>query len=170
MTLTVTEGRLTFEFPEDVVASKYDQWGFYRNQINNCFGGTKAVDILCLDTEDLWLIEVKDYRANARTKVINLGEEVALKVRDTLWGLVAAQVNANDAEEKKWARKAVSSKRIHVVLHLEQPQKHSRAFPRVVEPANLKLKLKQLLKPVDLHPKVVSQGNLASNMRWTVRG
>ena len=32
-------------------------------------------------------MEVKDYRANRRTKAIDLADEIALKVRDTLAGL-----------------------------------------------------------------------------------
>jgi hypothetical protein len=73
------EGRLTFTFPDPLEAAQYDSWAFYRNQFNSAFGGTKAIDFICIDNDKTWLIEVKDYRANRRTKAIDLADEVALK-------------------------------------------------------------------------------------------
>ncbi len=45
----IDEGRLRFLFPDNTVASKYDEWSFYRNQFNSAFGGTKAVDLIHVD-------------------------------------------------------------------------------------------------------------------------
>jgi len=54
-------------------------------------GSAKAVDIIAIHANQrLWLIEIKDYRAEARQKAIELAEEFALKVRDTVAGLMAA--------------------------------------------------------------------------------
>lgn len=170
MTVSLTEGRLTFEFPADDIATQYDGWSFYRNQFNGCFGGTKAVDFVYVDAKTLWLIEVKDYREHARTKIEDLGDEVAHKVRDTMAGLLAARANANEADEKQAARKATTKQHIRVVLHLEQPLKRSKLFPQVVDPTKLQLKLKQSLKAVDAHPRVVNQFNMPRDMRWTVTG
>ena len=61
-----------------------------------------------------------------------------LKVRDTLAGLVAAQVNANEQIERDFAKEALKKKRIRVVLHLEQPIHTSRLFPRAINPADVK--------------------------------
>lgn len=166
----LTEGRLTFTFPKDSCASKYDEWSFYRNQFDSAFGGAKAVDIVYVDSRIAWLIEVKDYRANRRTKTIDLGDEIAYKVRDSLAGLVAAQCNANDMQEKDVAKKMLSSKKIRVVLHLEQPTQHSKLFPRAIDPSKILLKLKQLLRSIDAHPLVVDQQNLNSKLNWTVIG
>jgi hypothetical protein len=58
----IQEGRLTFNFPEDALASKYDDWTHYRRQFNPAFGGTKAVDLVFVDDATGWLIELKDYR------------------------------------------------------------------------------------------------------------
>lgn len=166
----LNEGSLTFTFPADSCVSKYDEWSFYRNQFNSAFGGTKAVDIVYADSGQAWLIEVKDYRANRRTKTIDLGDEIAEKVRDSLVGLVAAQCNANDMQEKGIAKKMLSSKKIRVVLHLEQPIQHSKLFPRAIDPSNILIKLKQLLRSVDAHPIVVDQYNLKPTMNWKVAG
>ncbi len=166
----ITEGLLTFTFPENTQSSKYDDWSFYRQQFNKAFGGTKAVDLIHIGDDKTWLIEIKDYRENRRTKPIDLGEEVALKVRDTLAGLTAAKCSANDSDEKQFAKNTLRKKKLRVVLHLEQPTKHSKLFPRAIEPANVQLKLKQWLKPVDAHPVVVDQSHLKPDMNWTVQG
>lgn len=167
---SITEDRLTFTFGAGVLATKYDDWSFYRNQFNNAFGGTKATDLLVVDGATTWFIEIKDYRLHERTKPIDLGDEIALKIRDTLAGVCAAQVNANDVEEKKFARNVLKAKQFCVVLHLEQPRKHSRLFPRAIDPVAVIQKLKQKLKAVDAHPLVVDQNSLTPQMNWTVQG
>lgn len=160
----IIEGQLTFSFTEPN-ATKYDEWSFYRNQFNAVCGGTKAVDLLYLEQQNFWLIEIKDYRQHTRTKTIDLADEIALKVRDTLAGLVAAQVNANEQIERDFAKKALKKKRIRVVLHLEQPIHTSRLFPRAINPAGVKLKLRQKVRAIDTHPLVVDQKN---KMLWSV--
>jgi len=168
--VSLREGALTFHFPYNARVTQYDNWAFYRRQFNACFGGTKAMDFVYVDGHATWLIEVKDYRAHRRTKVIDLADEVAFKVRDTLAGLAAAQCYASDQVEQQLARDALKAKRFHVVLHLEQPTKHSKLFPRAVDPANLKIKLKQTLRAVDAHPKVIDRHTIPANMSWTVTG
>lgn len=169
MTVLV-EQALTFTFDAGCEVTKYDDWSFYRNQFQRTCGGARAVDFLCLDNPVGWMIEVKDYRANPRSKLLDLTEEVAAKVRDTLAGLAAASANANDAGEKAIARRALRSRKWKVVLHLEQPAKASRLRPKAIDPAALVLKLRQTLKAVDAHPKVVDQYGLHANMRWAVAG
>lgn len=167
--IEIIEGSLVFSFSDDATVSKYDEWSFYRNQFNAAFGGMKAVDLLYVAKRRTWLIEIKDYRTSRRTKTIDLGEEIALKIRDTLAGLCAAQCNANDEKEKTTAAAALKNQTLKIVLHLEQPLKHSKLFPRAIDPAKIKQKLKQLLKSVDPHPVVVDQMTLMPAMEWTVR-
>lgn len=166
--LQIEEGSLLFSFPSDSTASKYDDWSFYRNQFNSMFGGTKAVDLLFVESQIAWLIEIKDYRVNQRTKPTDLGEEIALKVRDTLAGLVAAKCNANDQSEKQLAAEILQCSRVRVVLHLEQPANRSKLFPKAIAPANVKQKLKQLLKAIDAHPLVVDKDSKTPDIRWMV--
>jgi hypothetical protein len=164
---TITEGALAFEFPNQWVASKYDDWIFFGKHFKK-LQGTKAVDIVAIHANQrLWLIEIKDYRAEPRQKAIEFAEEVALKARDTLAGLMAAQLLANDIDEARIANRAVRCIELKVVLHLEQPIKTSRLHP--VEDVSLLLqKLKQLLRAIDPHPRVT---NLADGNRfgWDVR-
>ena len=165
---TITEGSLAFDFPAQWAASKYDAWRFYVYHFQKICGSAKAVDIIAIHANQrLWLIEIKDYRAEPRQKAIELAEEVALKVRDTLAGLMAAQVQANDADEKQTANRAARCADLRIVLHLEQPSKPSRLHP-VEDFSKLIQKLKQLLRAIDPHPRVT---NLAEGNRfgWDVR-
>ncbi|WP_022949218.1 hypothetical protein [Methylohalobius crimeensis] len=166
-----TEGGLTFSFANGCCdATAFDKWSFIRNQFQSICGGSKAVDFLCIDNDVLWIIEVKDYRRPGSKKPSNLSLDVAKKVRDSIAGLVAAQCNATDQDEKKFARKALRATQLRVVLHVEQPCKASKLFPKAVDPSDLKSKLKKLLKAIDPHPEIVDQNNLKQNMNWTVTG
>jgi hypothetical protein len=166
----LSEGSLQFTFGASCHAEKYDDWSFFRNQFQNTCGGAKAVDIACISADTLWLIEIKDYRQHKRTKPQDIGDEIAIKVRDTLAGLVAAKMNANDVNEKRFAKNALQSKMIKVVLHLEQPEKQSRLFPQAIDPAAALQSLKRQLKAIDAHPRVVDKNSLPNCMDWTVAG
>jgi hypothetical protein len=163
------EGALTFTFPPQSTASKYDDWAHYRNQFQTTCGGSKAVDMVYTDGQMTWIIEVKDFRQHQRVKQIDLSDEIALKVRDTLAGLVSAKFHANDPDEKRCATAILRSKKIRVVCHIEQPAKHSRLFPRAIEPDNLALKLRTLIKAIDPHPAVVDRHSLHADMPWNVQ-
>jgi hypothetical protein len=164
----IIEGQLTFTFPEQWEASQCDRWSFYRNQFQRTCGGAKAVDILAVRSQACcWNIEVKDYRQHPRTKTIELADEVAQKVRDTLACLVAAKANANNPAERDLAIAALQCSRLRVVLHLEQPAKHSVLFPRAIDPADVLQRLKQLLKAIDPHPLVLEIGRMGG-VAWTV--
>jgi len=170
MMTVISEGRLSFTFNAGCHASKYDGWSFYRNQFQKVCGGEKAVDIVCYDDNNIWLIEIKDYRTPNSKKVVHLHKALAQKVRDTLAGLVAAQYNANDPVEKKFAQDSLRSSEIHLVFHIEQPTKFSKLFPRAIDPADLKQKLKGQLKAINAHPKIVNQHTTPAHMPWTVAG
>lgn len=159
---------LGFAFPDNWTVSKYDDWSFYRNQFSRMWPGIKSLDLLAVDADSTaWLVEVKDYRRHPRTKPSDLGEEVAHKVFDTLAAMLPARTNANDTLERSIARAVTRANKLRVVLHLEQPAKHSKLFPRAIEPANVLLKLKQLLKPVDAHPLVAEMSRM-NGLAWTV--
>ncbi len=163
------EEKLVFSFPDNLPASKYDDWLFYRSGFVSKDEGKKAVDFIVLDKQITWLIEVKDYRVYPRTKLIDLGDEIAFKVINTLEGLREAINNADDPKERELANIALRKKRNRVVLHLEQPKKRTRFRPRAIDPARVKRKLKQRLKSIDPHPLVVSHNNLHNEMKWSVR-
>lgn len=165
----LVEGALTFTFPPNSTATKYDGWSHYINQFQKTCGASKAVDLVYADGAVTWLIEVKDFRQHKRTKTIDLPDEIAIKVRDTVVGLVSARLHANDDDEKRCAKEFLRANKFRVVCHIEQPPKHSRLFPRAVEPDNLALKLRTLIKAIDPHPAVVDRHTQRANMPWNVR-
>jgi hypothetical protein len=125
---------------------------------------------VCRFRQETWLIEVKDYRTYPRAKVIDLADEIAAKVRDTLAGLVAARCNANEAKERDLARQLLGAKRIRVVLHLEQKGIKSRLYPRgIIEPDKLTQKLRSKLKALDPHPMISSAQKPAPGVPWSVQ-
>jgi hypothetical protein len=131
--------------------------------------GIKALDLLvCSSDGTAWFIEVKDYRRHARTKVIDLVDEVAGKVYDTLAALLPARASGDDAHETSVATAALAARRLRVVLHLEQPATHSKLFPRAIDPAKVRQKLRQQIKPIDAHP-IVCETTRMGTLPWTTQ-
>lgn len=160
---------LTFDFPDGWNVAKYDDWSFYRRQVSRFMQGINALDLIAIDPErTVWLIEVKDYRRNARTNPSELSDDVALKVYHTMAALLPATLNASSDVEKQFAGAVIRARRLRVVLHLEQPAKHSKLFPRAINPDNIQWRLRRLLKPVDAHPLVLEMRRMGHVVEWTV--
>lgn len=158
---------LTFKFPDEWKLGKYDDWSFYRNRFMKMLNGLKALDLLAVcPARTAWLIEVKDYRFHQRTKPSELLDEIAKKVLDTLAAMLPARINAQ-ADERNLSDAISKANKLRVVLHLEQPRKHSRLRPRAINPADVMSQLRKKLKPVDAHPLVVESTNMLG-LAWTV--
>ncbi|MXY90098.1 MAG: hypothetical protein F4Y89_06095 [Gammaproteobacteria bacterium] len=167
---TIREGSLEFHFESHCQASKYDEWSHYRNQFQPVAGGCKAIDVVCVEDDVSWLIEIKDYRRHARTKGIEIADEIGLKVRDSLAGLASAAKNANEIHERKLAKQAVGNNRWRVVLHLEQRSKPHRLWPRPIDSAKLLQKFRtRKFKAIDPHPIVCDRDSCNSRVPWSVR-
>jgi hypothetical protein len=162
---------LTFTFPDDWQVAKYDEWSYYRNQFGKMRSSIRAVDLVAkAPDETVWLVEVKDYRHP--DAVVPSLEELAdvawCKVYDTLAALVPASQLANCHAERRLAKQLCRGKSLRIVLHVEQPTKRSVLFPRGgIDPANLRMKLKQMLKPIDPHALVASTGQML-DLPWGV--
>ena len=171
MATQITEGNLQFDFNVNWDAQKYDEWNFYRNKFShscNLCNGIKAVDIVVYNSTTAWLIEVKDYRRHRRTKTIDLADEVSKKVFDTLSGLAAARFQANDTNEKNMAKNMLNKNELRVALHLEQPKFNSKLFPKAIDPADIKKKLKKQIKAIDPQPEVLDIATTNSTTHWRV--
>lgn len=158
---------IQFAFNEDWKVTKYDEWRFYRNRFCNVPSGRKAVDLLAISPEnELFLIEVKDYRLHPRVKPSQLHEEVSHKVVDTLAGLLPTSLDDIFPEEQEFARAALACDRIRVVLHLEQSAAGSRVAPRKFRLEDVQLKLRQALKPIDVRSIASDIGHM-SRLAWS---
>lgn len=155
---------LMFSFPQGWKTSKYDEWSFYRNQFSKQQNNIKAVDVLALaPSQTAFLIEVKDYRHPNTEKPSELAQAIANKVLHTLAALLPAKLHANEFNEQQLAAAILTCTFLRVVAHIEQPARHQ----PVIDPADLKQKLRSLLKAIDAHPKVVSMNSMGG-LEWTV--
>ena len=166
---SVTVDRFLFDLPTGWTWLKYDECTYYRNCFND-LASSKAVDLLALAPQraELWMVEVKDYRSHRRTKPGNLFKEIARKVRDTLAGLAAGRSVASDPTSRTFAADAMRANRLRVAFLLEQPQKPSKLFPQVINPATANTALKKALRAVDPHPFLGSASDLSAKTAWTV--
>jgi hypothetical protein len=148
---------LTFTFDDSWIASKYDDWTFFRRKLS--LMNAKGVDIVAVREGVLHLIEVKDY-TDPQTEFIPLDELphiFAAKCLDSLGGLLAASRSAT-GEEQNLARAAVGAGTVRLVLHTQLPLgKGGRLAdtPKVI--ADLQTKLRMRVKGVDPHCVVESQ-------------
>lgn len=162
-------GQLTFVFPNGWQISKYDEWSFYRKRFQRFLRGAKGVDVLAVSpNRTVFLIEVKDYRVNRRTKAISVADEVTKKVLDTLAAMLPCKVNGDEVAETHFSNRVLKADFLRVILHLEQPMKHSKLFPRAIDPADVQMKMRQQLKPIDAHPLVVETSQMRG-LGWTVQ-
>ena len=139
--------------------------------VDECVGYLrKAVDVLAIspDEDTLWMIEVKDFRANRRKKTKELYEEIWEKVFASLAALLPAQANATNTDEEKFAEDALCASHIRVAFHGEQPARHSKLFPQSYNPADLQKKFKSLFKAIDPHALVVNSNMMPASIPWTV--
>lgn len=92
------EGVHRFWIDEGYVVCRIECSEFYSRRAQNFCGGCKEMDFLLYHPEkrDLWLVEVKDYRFDARPRVGDLVNALNRKVRDTMFLLRAASVAAPD--------------------------------------------------------------------------
>ena len=162
--VTIAIDGLIFTFPPDWQASKFDEWSFYRNQFSKQFNGIKAVDAIAIAPDrSAFLVEVKDYRHPGTEKPSQLPQAIANKMLHTLAALLPAKLHAAEPLEKALAAAMLNCASLQIVAHIELPPRH---IP-VVDLADLKQKLKQLLRAVDAHPKIVSTQNMCK-LLWMV--
>ncbi|MCA8917197.1 hypothetical protein [Aromatoleum bremense] len=158
-----------FHFPDDWQVLKYDDSAFHRNQFQSFAGGAKAVDAVALSpTGECWLIEVKDYRRNRRSKPGSVFAETAGKVRATLAGMATARVRANDSQERVFCDRALHGDSLRVALHLNQPAHASRLFPQVVDPRTALTQFRRELRAVDPHAICCGKGVARPALPWHV--
>jgi hypothetical protein len=165
----IVEGRLTFTFPSTWQALKYDETSFYKKHFQK-LAESRCVDIVAFDasTDDqLWLLEVKDYRRLRRKKTEDIFVEIAKKVRDTLANLYLAQRH-EEADCFDFAQLAGQKQSIRVVLHLEQQRLPSKLYPEVVARTNAQIKLRQAVRVADPHALFCEMAKMPVQCRWTV--
>lgn len=181
MTVEIQEGNLLFSFEFDAI--KFDNTEYYRQHfgkihVRACrkkrtpcdritLKGVPAVDILAVNADTGYLIEIRDY-TNPDTVDKNLDdliEEFLGKVLLTLSAILPMKINANSSE-KEIANLFSNVSHIDVILHLELPSLPSSLQQASWSRSTIQMKLKNKLKE-NVNPKVVSKIHL-QNLPWIV--
>ena len=121
------EGLHRFNFEAGYYVCRFECSPFYSHHAQNFCNSCKEMDFVLYHPgkKELWLVEVKDYRFNARPKVKDLVEKLCRKVRDCLFLLRAAalcapeETPAEGISLRDIARMSLQAKRIRVAFTIE---------------------------------------------------
>ena len=121
------EGLHRFNFEAGYYVCRFECSPFYSHHAQNFCNSCKEMDFVLYPPgkKELWLIEVKDYRFNARPKVKELVEKLCRKVRDCLFLLRTAALCAPEEEPAEGislrdiARMSLQAKRIRIAFTIE---------------------------------------------------
>ena len=124
---TCVEGLYRFHFDAGYYVCRSECSPFYSHHAQNFCNSCKEMDVMLYHPgkKELWLIEVKDYRFNARPKVQDLVEKLCRKVRDSLFLLRTAALCAPEEEPaegislRDMARMSLQAKHIRVAFTIE---------------------------------------------------
>ena len=154
---------MRFCFPSGWQVEQYDAQGSFYRQKFVSVADSKAVDIVAINPKgkELWLIEVKDFRAFPTKDTQDIIGVIISKVRDTLAGILTATFNG-----EPFYKTAIEQERVRVVFHLEQPVKPSKLYPQLIDWDNGTRKLKQRIRVIDPHAKLCNMKR--NNNPWTV--
>jgi len=167
MAITISEDNLSFNFEFDAI--KFDDTSYYREHFSRIKNDIAAVDILAVNNEIGYLIEIKNYTHpdTENLSSSDLIDAIVKKVISTLSAILPMKNSAGIPEEKKIAKYFANSSQIRVVLHIEKPPARRTLKQSCYDIQNIETSLKRKLKPIDAHPKVVSKENL-KGLPWTV--
>ncbi|MEO5372735.1 MAG: hypothetical protein H7840_00490 [Alphaproteobacteria bacterium] len=171
--ITICEGRLCFEFPDEWRAIKYDdEDGFACRKIT--IPDTRKVDMIVLSPSAVMLFEVKDFRHYAIENKCrfdldgndSLHVEIAKKVRDTLSVLIAAHRQNVDVLFDA-CRRTHKGDKTEVILFLEEDEECIRKFSD--RRSNIQDSINIMLKPFNIRCQVQRRRTLPSSSPWRVR-
>ena len=121
------EGVHRFNFEAGYYVCRFECSPFYSHHAQNFCSSCKEMDFVLYHPgkKELWLIEVKDYRFNARPKVRDLVDKLCRKVKDCLFLLRAAAICAPEEEPAEGislrdiARMSLQAKHIRIAFTIE---------------------------------------------------
>lgn len=125
--VSCVEGMHRFQFEAGYEVCRFECSHYYSRQAQNFCNSCKEMDFVLYHPgkRDLWLVEVKDYRFDARPRVRELVDALCRKVRDTLFLLRAGAFSApleypdEGISLREMARLSLEAKRVHLAFLLE---------------------------------------------------
>lgn len=166
----LSEGGFIYRFPMGWQAVKWDETDFHRKHFQFFGGSSKAAEFVSFqeDSDELWLVECKDFRPSGRKKTIDLCDEIAQKFKATLAGLICAR-NAADATIRRFSRMALKRTQIRCVVHWEHPLKPHRLWPKEnMSRATMRARLRQRLYAADPKAELGNQQQLDAILPWQI--
>ena len=161
------ESNVEWAFDDDCRVAQYDTSSWYRRHFNAC-ANSAAVDFVAVHQNTTWLIEIKNFTlSRPEPEKGPLWEIVTRKVRDTLAGLLAGAAHTGNDDERALFREAIHASRLRVVFHCERPAHQRRLFDSLPDAADLQAKLRQTLRPVDAHVRVIDCEHPLIGAPWT---
>lgn len=167
-TVEVNVDGTLFTFPEEWDVAIFDEWPQYQAPAGAL--GLRGCDVLALDGETLWIVEMKDYTYAGARPPEDLTRIVGSKAAGTMALLFALQRAIAQSEAAEFARGCAGVKRIHLVLHMDikdggRKRKHIEPILMAVQG-----KLKHAQKTLGLSKSFVTS-TLAPNpgTPWTAR-
>jgi len=166
MAIEIQEGNLTFNFEFNAI--KFDDSQYYREHFSKIKNGIAAVDILAVNDDIGYLIEIKDYTHpdTENLTMTNLVDTIVSKVISTLAAMLPMKNNANNNDEKQIAALFSQLNNIKIFFHIELPPPRNSLKQSCYDLKEIENLLKKKLKPIDAHPKVISKSS--KNLPWTV--
>jgi len=121
------EGLHRFNFEAGYYVCRFECSPFYSHYAQNFCNSCKEMDFVLYHPgkKELWLIEVKDYRFNARPKVQDLVGKLCRKVRDCLFLLRTAalcapeETPAEGISLREMAKMSLQARRIRLAFTIE---------------------------------------------------
>ncbi|HLQ81708.1 MAG TPA: hypothetical protein VK122_11515 [Brachybacterium sp.] len=137
-----------FTFPEDWDVTVFDRWPQYQRPAGAL--GLLGCDVLALDGETLWIIEMKDYTYAGARPPDELTRTVGGKAAGTMAVLFALQRAEAQSNAAQFAQGCAAATRIHLALHVDI--KDGGRKSKHIEPmlATLQGKLRQVRKALGL--------------------
>lgn len=153
-----------FRFPEGWRAEKFDEWRHFKAVSGY---GIQGCDIAAVNSEELWLIEVKDYTYPGAREPKDLDKTIARKAVGTLALLSALARSQNESDAQQLSRNSQACTKIILTLHIE-PNTARRARNTAGPYTALQQNLRRVAKKLNLAHSVVTSTQLpAPNVPWS---
>ncbi|MEZ0166059.1 hypothetical protein AB2L27_14970 [Kineococcus sp. LSe6-4] len=156
-----------FRFPTDWIVSIFDEWPVYHEAAGAL--GVQGCDVVALDHDTLWLIEMKDYTYPGAVPPPDLVRTVGQKAVGTMALLFALQRATADSPATEFARRCAGARRVRLALHVEIPDggRGEKQVRAVLVP--LQQQLRRATRSLRLDRPVVTGTLLVGGVEWTAR-
>lgn len=169
--MIIEEGKLKFNFSKSFDAIKFDDSIYYRKHFQKIQQGIKAIDILAINRDENYMIEVKDYTHPDTVPLehTQLLEDIIKKFIFSISAIYPMSYIITQNEEQEIAKNFLKNRILFLILHIEIPRPRRNLKQSNYNLPNLQLELRRRLSTITnkTNIKVVSKSNL-KDLPWSV--